>query len=251
MSASGDLVDRTSMEVLALNGLNVDRLRTEWLRRFASPPPALRGPDLMRRAIANAIQTEALGRDVELEKRIARLVRGLQRGEKVKAPKPMFRSGTVLVREHQGRTHRVEVRDEGFRYEGRTTTASRISPARSPACAGTAPASSACAKGEVTPMSRSHKAIVGAPSRLRCAIYTRKSSEEGLEQDFNSLHAQREACEAYVRSQAGEGWPTLPAAYDDGGFSGGTLDRPGLEAAAGRCRRAAGSTWWWSTRSIA
>ena len=77
-------------------------------------------------------------------------------------------------------------------------------------------------------MSRPQKGPAGAPSRLRCAIYTRKSSEEGLEQDFNSLHAQREACEAYVRSQVGEGWAALPAHYDDGGFSGGNMDRPGL-----------------------
>jgi site-specific DNA recombinase len=65
--------------------------------------------------------------------------------------------------------------------------------------------------------------------RVRCAIYTRKSSEEGLEQDFNSLHAQREACAAYVRSQAGEGWTLLPRDYDDGGISGGTLERPALK----------------------
>lgn len=65
---------------------------------------------------------------------------------------------------------------------------------------------------------------------LRCAIYTRKSSEEGLEQGFNSLHAQREACEAYVRSQAGEGWRVIKTAYDDGGFSGGSMERPGLAA---------------------
>jgi DNA invertase Pin-like site-specific DNA recombinase len=63
----------------------------------------------------------------------------------------------------------------------------------------------------------------------RCAIYTRKSSEEGLEQDFNSLHAQREACEAYVTSQKHEGWRALPALYDDGGFSGGSMERPGLQ----------------------
>jgi len=70
-------------------------------------------------------------------------------------------------------------------------------------------------------------------AKLRCAIYTRKSSEEGLEQDFNSLHAQREACEAYIKSQAGEGWIALETAYDDGGFSGGTMDRPGLKALMG------------------
>jgi DNA invertase Pin-like site-specific DNA recombinase len=64
---------------------------------------------------------------------------------------------------------------------------------------------------------------------VRCAIYTRKSSEEGLEQSFNSLHAQREACEAYVLSQKHEGWQVLAAKYDDGGFSGGNMDRPGLK----------------------
>ena len=76
-------------------------------------------------------------------------------------------------------------------------------------------------------------------NKVRCAIYTRKSSEEGLEQDFNSLHAQREACAAYVLSQASEGWQLIPETYDDGGISGGTLERPALQrlladVAAGR-----------------
>ncbi len=64
---------------------------------------------------------------------------------------------------------------------------------------------------------------------IRCAIYTRKSTEEGLEQDFNSLDAQREACEAYVASQKAEGWIALGNRYDDGGYSGGTLERPALK----------------------
>ena len=63
----------------------------------------------------------------------------------------------------------------------------------------------------------------------RCAIYTRKSSEEGLEQGFNSLDAQREACAAYIVSQKAEGWKALPAFYDDGGFSGGSMERPALK----------------------
>src|SRR5208282_1761035 len=63
----------------------------------------------------------------------------------------------------------------------------------------------------------------------RCAVYTRKSSEEGLEQDFNSLHAQREACEAFIASQQGEGWRLIKTAYDDGGISGGTMERPALQ----------------------
>ena len=69
----------------------------------------------------------------------------------------------------------------------------------------------------------------GRAKRLRCAVYTRKSSDEGLEQEFNSLHAQREACEAFILSQRHEGWHVLSAHYDDGGFSGGTMDRPALQ----------------------
>lgn len=64
---------------------------------------------------------------------------------------------------------------------------------------------------------------------LRCAIYTRKSTEEGLEQGFNSLDAQREACEAFIKSQEQEGWKLIPTFYDDGGYSGGNMDRPGLK----------------------
>jgi DNA invertase Pin-like site-specific DNA recombinase len=63
---------------------------------------------------------------------------------------------------------------------------------------------------------------------LRCAIYTRKSSDDGLEQEFNSLDAQREACEAFVKSQRHAGWVALPDMYDDGGLSGGTMERPAL-----------------------
>jgi len=65
--------------------------------------------------------------------------------------------------------------------------------------------------------------------RLRCAVYARKSTEEGLEQNFNSLDAQREACEAFIASQKHEGWVVLPAHYDDGGYSGGTVERPALQ----------------------
>jgi site-specific DNA recombinase len=69
----------------------------------------------------------------------------------------------------------------------------------------------------------------GKASSRRCAIYTRKSSEEGLEQDFNSLHAQREACESYIKSQQGEGWRLVKTPYDDGGLSGATMNRPALQ----------------------
>ncbi|MGE4278707.1 MAG: recombinase family protein, partial [Magnetospirillum sp.] len=65
--------------------------------------------------------------------------------------------------------------------------------------------------------------------KVRCAIYTRKSSEEGLDMEFNSLDAQRESCAAYIASQKAEGWVPVPDHYDDGGFSGGNLERPALK----------------------
>src|SRR6266576_4939107 len=69
------------------------------------------------------------------------------------------------------------------------------------------------------------KPMAGEPKQLRCAIYTRKTTEHGLEQEFNSLDAQRDACEAYIKSQASQGWKALPQHYDDPAYSGGNLDR--------------------------
>jgi DNA invertase Pin-like site-specific DNA recombinase len=78
-------------------------------------------------------------------------------------------------------------------------------------------------------MTKSTRSDTRRNARVRCAIYTRKSSEEGLDQEFNSLQAQREACEAFITSQRHEGWVCLRAGYDDGGFSGATMDRPALQ----------------------
>jgi len=69
----------------------------------------------------------------------------------------------------------------------------------------------------------------GGQRTVRCAVYTRKSTEEGLDQAFNSLDAQREACDAYILSQRHEGWTLVKDSYDDGGFSGGNMERPGLK----------------------
>ena len=71
--------------------------------------------------------------------------------------------------------------------------------------------------------------MAGNIKELRCAIYTRKSTEHGLEQEFNSLDAQRDACESYIKSQASQGWKVRPERYDDPAYSGGTLDRPALK----------------------
>ncbi len=77
-------------------------------------------------------------------------------------------------------------------------------------------------------MSTRKNAIATDVKHIRCAVYTRKSTEEGLEQAFNTLHAQRESAEAFVAAQKHEGWVCLPDHYDDGGFSGGTIERPAL-----------------------
>ncbi len=79
------------------------------------------------------------------------------------------------------------------------------------------------------PTGSTNGSVTGEKRRIRCAIYTRKSSEEGLDQEFNSLDAQRDAGEAFVASQKNEGWVCLPDRYDDGGFSGGSMERPSLE----------------------
>ncbi|HTU17523.1 MAG TPA: recombinase family protein [Gemmataceae bacterium] len=78
-------------------------------------------------------------------------------------------------------------------------------------------------------MNRPHKKAAATLPLVRCAIYTRKSTEEGLEQEFNSLDAQRESAEAFIRSQTHEGWTCLPERYDDGGFTGGNMERPALQ----------------------
>src|SRR5207249_5887748 len=114
------------------------------------------------------------------------------------------------------------------------TPRSARSPPGSPVRTGPVPASSASRRRGSGRLLRRRLAVNEASTirrgqALRCAVYTRKSSEEGLEQEFNSLHAQREACEAFIRSQRHEGWSCLPQAYDDGGRSGGNLERPALQ----------------------
>jgi DNA invertase Pin-like site-specific DNA recombinase len=86
-----------------------------------------------------------------------------------------------------------------------------------------------------------------SPRSLRCAIYTRKSTEDGLNQPFNTLEAQKEAAEAYILSQRHVGWTVVTERYDDGGYSGGNLERPALQKLLG-IWKPDGSIAWWSTR---
>ena len=125
-----------------------------------------------------------------------RLLAGVSDPGSVKTPSRAARPGTVLIREWQGVTHQVTVIEDGVRLSRQTLPlALRGRPPhhRRPLVGPALLRPNAVAKSRW-------------PGLRRCAIYTRKSSEEGLEQDFNSLHAQREACEAYISSQQGEGW---------------------------------------------
>jgi hypothetical protein len=106
-------------EVRALKALNIDQMRTAWRARFGDDPPKLRGHDMMRRALADRMQSEELGRDADVDRRLAALVRAHLRGEKVTQPKPVFRPGTLLSREYQGIMHHVEVVEAGFRWQGK------------------------------------------------------------------------------------------------------------------------------------
>src|SRR5262249_45996787 len=103
----------------------------------------------------------------------------------------------------------------------RSTRLSPPSPRPSPATTTTASSSSG------SPRRRS--AMAKATKFVRCAVYTRKSTEEGLDQEFSSLDAQRESAEAFIKSQASAGWTCLRTRYDDGGFTGGNMDRPALK----------------------
>jgi hypothetical protein len=106
-----------AQQVRDLKAMNIDALRLDWRRRFREPPPALRAADLLRRCLADRIQTEAFGVDPELDRKLAALARAHGRGEAPRSARPIFRPGTVLVREHDGRSHRVEVMEAGFAYD--------------------------------------------------------------------------------------------------------------------------------------
>ena len=150
-------------------------------------------------------------------------------------PSLSLKPGARLVREWRGRTHNVTVTEDGFEYGGTsyqslTKIAKKITGAHwsGPRFFGLQQ-QAPCARTMSGAMAESEKTPRRSTKKSRCAIYTRKSSDEGLEQAFNSLDAQREACAAFIQSQKHEGWTVLPALYDDGGVSGGTLERPALK----------------------
>jgi DNA invertase Pin-like site-specific DNA recombinase len=185
-----------------------DRLAQHWQEYFGAPPPPRTSRSLLVRAVAYKMQERALGG-------LSPATRQVLCGDE---PAPgrrtrSLRPGTVLIREWHGVGHQVTIGADGVLYRGeRYGSLSEVARL-------------------ITGARWSGPRFFGVKAWRwirRCAVYTRKSSEEGLEQDFNSLHAQREACEAFIRSQRGEGWRLVETGYDDGGLSGGTLERPAL-----------------------
>ena len=224
-------MSQLSESLAALPGATPGELRSQWRQLYRTPAPAL-SPDLLARGIAYRLQEKRHGGlPAHIERELIRFARDKTNKEDTQRPPSIgLRPGVQLVRSWRGETHRVLVTEEGFVWNG-LTHASLTSIAL--AITGTrwsGPRFFGLKVSELrNPQRRRTMARSDRVGRLRCAIYTRKSTEEGLEQEFNSLDAQREACAAYIMSQRQEGWALVPENYDDGGFSGGSMDRPGLQ----------------------
>ncbi len=245
-------------EIDELRSLGIEALRQHWRLLFGGAPPQGLTKDITARMIAYRIQEEAYG---GLDRETVKLLDRLARGGKPDGLNRRFKAGTVLVREYQGERHTVTVVPGGFSWQDSTyLSLSAIAraitgtawngprffglrvPGNPQASAATAPKpappqaakSPKRSRSPVPPRVRPAQAGVQTMDKpgkklLRCAIYTRKSTEHNLDLEFNSLDAQREACEAYIKSQAQEGWRLINGHYDDGAFSGASLDRPALQ----------------------
>ena len=253
-------------EIDHVRSLGIVALRTRWRSMFDKLPPAGLTKDIIARMIAYRIQEEAFG---GLDQDSTKLLDRLARGDKPGARNRRLKPGTVLVREYKGERHTVTVVPDGFLWQ-ETTYASLSTIARTitgtawngprffglrmpsatdiDAPRGQNRLSQTPAGGAGVDLWQWAKPVTGpamvsganvdkqSKKLLRCAIYTRKSTEHNLDLEFNSLDAQREACEAYIKSQAHEGWRLIPGRYDDGAFSGASLDRPALQKLLGDVR---------------
>ena len=220
------MTDTVLARIAALKAQPITNLKQQWRDLFETEPPPYNRRFLEHR-LAYRIQELAYGGlKPETLKRLKALGQELDGGDPVRRRQPANErpiAGTRLIREYQGVEHCVTVRDERFRISGPSVQIAVSDRARHHRHALERAALLWPEKSAGVGMK---KPIV---RKLRCAVYTRKSSEEGLEQEFNSLDAQREACEAYIASQKPEGWVLVPDHYDDGGISGATLERPALQ----------------------
>ena len=193
------------------------------------PPPHL-PRHLLFRVLAYRLQADHLG---DLDGESQRLLdrsgspeKAGQRAVDLSRRTATLRPGTVLGREWNGQMQRVAVLADGFAWNGKTyPSLSKVAFA----ITGTRWNGPKFFGLRDKPSKESLTMKAGSAKPVRCAIYTRVSTDQGLEQDFNSLDAQYDASQAYIRSQAHAGWTLLRAKYDDGGFSGGNTDRPALQ----------------------
>ncbi|WP_245269990.1 recombinase family protein [Nitrobacter hamburgensis] len=197
---------------------------------FRTDPPKAFGPDLLRRSIAQRIQERAYG---GLSKESSRLLRQLVKAARSKPNGKLelprrIKAGSELVRTWRGTTYRVKVTTEGFSFQGGTYASLSEIACEIPDTRWNGPRFFGLRSSTAPRVRGTRQMATERRGILRCAIYTRKSTEHGLEQEFNSLDAQREACEAYIKSQASQGWRALAARYDDPAYSGGNLDRPAV-----------------------
>jgi hypothetical protein len=207
-------VDR---QIAELKNRSTHELRVAWRQSYGTGPPLGLSRDLLIRALAHQLQEQSCGGvGRALRRRLQSLAGASEKATIAVDPGLVLRAGTALVRQWRGHTHTVLVHADGFEHEGQryrslTAIAERITEAH-----WSGPRFFGLTKRECVvrrqgrPMTRSAGSGTRRGARVRCAIYTRKSSEEGLEQEFNSLQAQREACEAFITSQRVSGSLTQP-----------------------------------------
>ena len=221
-------------EVAALGDLSREELAERWTKTYGHPPPKGARRDFLLRAAAWHLQANRLGglspdtrrllraATAQVKKQVRRRRDPATGGAEpdasaspVTAPRKQLSPGTRLVRDWNGRSSCRRCAGGGVCVRGQAAQVAdgnRPSDHRRP-----------LVRPEVLRAMSAHQ------KKLRCAVYTRKSTEEGLDQEFNSLDAQREACVAFIASQAGLGWRLVADHYDDGGISGGTMERPALK----------------------
>ena len=213
---------RPAFDLADLTSASARDLRRLWEARRGSPLPPTLSARVMRIALAWDFQAEAGGGEARGTHRqwqavMQRRAEGAKPAEAVSGlAAPPASAGTRLLKTWAGETVRGDRMGRGCRLERDDLFL----------------ALRRCSRDDRNTAERSEVLRASGGSgmiRQRCAIYTRKSTEEGLEQSFNSLDAQREACAAYILSQRHEGWSELSDRYDDGGFSGGSMERPGLQ----------------------
>ena len=217
--------DSVLAQLAALPAKTTPELKQLWRELYDREPPSFNRDFLIKR-LAYRIQELAYGGlSARAEAKLTELIE--EEDRRVKGKLPVRKSdrpivGTRLIREWQGVEHTATVLDDGFEYQGRrykslSAIARAITGTRwnGPAILGLAQLSERQVKAPVR--------------KVRCAIYTRVSTDERLDMEFNSLDAQREAALAYIASQKHEGWILVGDRYDDGGFSGGSMDRPALQ----------------------